>query len=487
MNWFEVDRTGLAKLLERRGKAFAVFEILSNAWDTNAKNVVVTFDPLPGVPKAKLVVLDNDPHGFTDLTHSFTLFAESEKKAKSDKRGRFNVGEKLVLAIADEAVVSSTKGTIVFDKDGRHTTKKKRESGSEISMTLRMTRAEYDEALAAVKTLIPPPLVTTTVNGQPLTRPTILDNFGAELPTEVADADGNLKRTRRKTIVRVYEPRPGEVGTLYELGVPVVETGDRWHYDVQQKVPLNMDRDNVPPSFLREIRTHIVNHLHDKLTDKDANQPWVREATSDDDCSPEATATVMTLRFGENRVAYDPSDPEANSLAVSKGFTVVHGGMMNATEWSNAKKAEAILPAGQVTPSPKPYSKDGDPLKLVPESEWTAGMKNVVAYAEALAFRVINHSINVRIANDIAWPFGATYGAGELTFNLGRLGHVFFDNGPSLDVNRLLIHEFGHEYESDHLSDNYHKALCKLGARLTEIALNDPGFFHNFIPKPPEN
>lgn len=152
MNWFEVDRTGLAKLLERRGKAFAVFEILSNAWDTNAKDVVVTFDPLPGVPKAKLVVLDNDPHGFTDLTHSFTLFAESEKKAKSDKRGRFNVGEKLVLAIADEAVVSSTKGTIVFDKDGRHTTKKKRESGSEISMTLRMTRAEYDEALAAIKT-----------------------------------------------------------------------------------------------------------------------------------------------------------------------------------------------------------------------------------------------------------------------------------------------------------------------------------------------
>ena len=26
---------------------------------------------------------------------------------------------------------------------------------------------------------------------------------------------------------------------LYELGIPVVETGDKWHYSVRQKVPLN--------------------------------------------------------------------------------------------------------------------------------------------------------------------------------------------------------------------------------------------------------
>lgn len=485
MNWFEVDRTGLAKLLERRGKAFAVFEILSNAWDTNATDVVVMFDPLPGVPKAKLVVLDNDPHGFTDLTHSFTLFAESEKKAKSDKRGRFNVGEKLVLAIADEAIVSSTKGTVVFDKDGRHTTKKKREFGSEISMTLRMTRAEYDEALAAIKTLIPPTGVSTLINGSELKQPKLVLLFDAELATEVADADGNLKRTRRKTFVNVWEPRAGETAMLYELGVPVVETGDKWHIDVQQKVPLNMDRDNVPPAFLREVRTLVVNHLHDKLTDEDANQPWVREATSDDDCSPEATETVMTLRFGKNRVAYDPSDPEANSLAVSKGFTVVHGGMMNATEWSNAKKAEAILPAGKVTPSPKPFSPDGNPLKLMSPEDYTAGMHTIAAYTVALGVKLMNKPVLVQIANDLTWPFNAAYGNGRIIFNLGRLGHDFFNHGPSPDVNRLLIHEFGHEYESDHLSEKYHEALCKLGAKLTDLALSNPGLFHDFTPEPP--
>ncbi len=31
--WFNVDKKGLAKLLEQRGKAFAVFELVQNAWD----------------------------------------------------------------------------------------------------------------------------------------------------------------------------------------------------------------------------------------------------------------------------------------------------------------------------------------------------------------------------------------------------------------------------------------------------------------------
>jgi hypothetical protein len=484
MNWFEVDRAGLAKLLERRGKAFAVFEIISNAWDTNAKQVSVSFERMAGEPKARLIVKDDDPNGFTDLAHSFTLFAESEKKGKSEKRGRFNLGEKLVLAICTEAHIASTKGSVTFNAKGRSQSKSGTAKGSMVDCLLRMTKAEYDEALLAVRTLIPPADCETTLNGDKLAPPKLLHTFKAELPTEIADADGNLKRARRKTVVRVWEARAGEVPTLYELGVPVVETGDKWHVDVQQKVPLNMDRDNVPPAFLREVRTLVASELFGLLTKDDANQPWVREATSDKNCDPTATKVIMDLRFGEKHVAYDPSDPEANALAVTKGYTVVHGGMMNATEWDNAKKAGAILPAGKVTPSPKPYSEDGDPLKLVPEDKWTPGMKNIVAYAKALAPHLINRKISVRIASDIAWPFAATYGGGELTFNLGRLGHDWFKFGPTTSVNRLIIHEFGHNAESNHLDEGFHEALCELGARLADLAITKPGFFHEFFPEP---
>src|ERR1039458_8950790 len=32
-NWFEVDRQGLARLLERKGKEFILFELIQNGWD----------------------------------------------------------------------------------------------------------------------------------------------------------------------------------------------------------------------------------------------------------------------------------------------------------------------------------------------------------------------------------------------------------------------------------------------------------------------
>jgi hypothetical protein len=42
--------------------------------------------------------------------------------------------------------------------------------------------------------------------------------------------------------------------------------------------------------------------------------------------------------------------------------------------------------------------------------------------------------------------FLACYGKGRLDFNLFRLGHKWFEQGVTEDVDRLLIHEFGHQY-----------------------------------------
>ncbi len=110
--WFAVDRKGLAQILERRGKAFAVLELLSNAWDQNVTTVDVTLEPTAKRATYQLVVTDDDPDGFADLTHAFTLFAPSIKKGDAEKRGRFNLGEKLVLALCDEATIASTTGTV---------------------------------------------------------------------------------------------------------------------------------------------------------------------------------------------------------------------------------------------------------------------------------------------------------------------------------------------------------------------------------------
>lgn len=479
-NWFEVDKDGLAKLTDRRDKSFVIMELVQNCWDENVTQVDISLTPSQKRGYAVLTVEDDSPEGFSDLRHAFTLFADNKKRSDPEKRGRFNLGEKLVLSLCTEAFISTTTGTVDFNKEGRQERKNaRRDKGSLFQGVIRMNAVEILESLKAVNTLIPPRNITTLFNGNLVPTREPIAVLNEPLSTEIADEEGYIKKTVRKTNIEIYECRPGEHASIYEMGIPVVETGDAYHVNVMQKVPLNSERDNVTPSFLKTIRVLVLNAMQDRLTEEQANDSWVRDGAADDKCSPEAITKVMDLRFGEKRVSYDPSDPEANKLAVSKGYTVVYGNMMSQQEWQNARNAEAILPAGKVTPSPKPFVKNGEPLIKIPEHEWTPEIKDTVQYCEAMARILIGHEICVEIANDRKWNFSGCYGDRRLIINYAAVGANWFCRKESrkhrMQIHEFLIHELGHEYCSDHLSSNYHEALCMLAARLAEVSARPCG------------
>lgn len=273
MQWFNVDKTGLAKLLERKGKQFVLNELLSNAWDENTTKVEVSLTRVPGTRYVQLKVTDDNPNGFVDLSHAFTLFAESAKKGQEDKRGRFNLGEKLVLALCEEAQIISTRGGISFDNEGRKTLRTKTDRGSIFTGRLRMTNEELQACKDSVHLLLPPESVQTIFNGVQLVNRKPVISFTAPLSTEVADVEGAMRKAIRTTTVQVLEPLPGETPMLYEMGIPVVETGDRWHVNVTIKVPLTFDRDNVPPSYLSRLRALTLQHTASLLNTEEANAP----------------------------------------------------------------------------------------------------------------------------------------------------------------------------------------------------------------------
>lgn len=481
MQWFDIDKQGLARLLERKGKSFAVFELVQNAWDEHTSVVDVRLTRIPSSPFVTLSVEDDNPDGFSDLSHAFTLFADSKKKSDAEKRGRFNLGEKLVLALCSEASIASTTGTIIFDKDGRHKKRSIRARGSMFTGTLRMTNDEVEECTSSVLRLLPPAGIATRFNGIEIPVREAIATFDITLPTEIADGDGVLRKSARKTTVRVFEPMRGETPMLYEMGIPVVETGDRWHIDVGQKVPLNFDRDNVPPSYLSRIRAATVEAMHASLNTDDANATWVRDAMQNhgSTMSADTIDKVVALRFGDKRVSYDPSDPEANKLAVSRGYTVVHGAQLSKPEWEAIRRVGAIAPAGQVTPSPKPYhfSEDGRPVNFIDESEWTPAMHAIVSYTKRIARHAIGADILVEIVKEPMQNFVACYGGKCLQYNFGRLGKKWFEQPDKASITELVIHELGHEYSGDHLSSAYHDALCMIGAKLTLAALSNPRDF----------
>lgn len=349
MEWFNVDRAGLVAQLERRGKSFAVFELVQNAWDSGSPSVAVVLAPIPSSPYALLSVEDWSPAGFADLEHSYTMFAPSSSGTDPSKRGRFNLGEKTVIALCREAEIISTTGSVKFDDAGRTRGRKTRELGTMFVGEIRMTRAELEAATADVARLIPP--VPTAFNGQAIERPALLRSFVAALPTEYV-LDGVWKRAVRKCTVELYAADgPGEI---LELGIPVVEAEIGYRVNVLQKIPLGPDRDNVTPAFLKALRVAVVNEMHADLPAETASEGWVQEVAADARIAPDAFGSIFQKRFGAKAVVATVGDPIANAQAEAAGFTVVHGGAMPSGAWANARKFQTVLPASQVFPSMTP-------------------------------------------------------------------------------------------------------------------------------------
>jgi len=496
-NWFDVSRKGLAKLIERRGgsggddndgsdKLALLVELVSNALDAKGvTRVEIVLEPEKGLPHATVLVRDDSTEGFVDITHAWTLFAESARKTDPLARGRFDVGEKLVLALCTEASIISTKAAVMFDARGRTRMQDRTTRGTEFRGIMRITRAELAKVKIGLRKIISPPGVTIVVNGEPLPLRVALKTVEATLPTEIADENGVLRRSARKTTVNIYEPLPGEPAMIYELGVPVVATGDKFHADVQQKTVLNMDRDNVTPGYLRDIRTLVVNAMHEQLTEAEGNATFVNEALGDENVKPEAVNKALDLKFTKKRAIWDPNDREANMNLESQGYTLIKGGQLTGDQWANAKRHDPDLkPAGQLAPTKKAvFSPDGED-RWVPREKWTPAMHLVAEYTIDVCRELLDKPVSVGILSDITQSYAACFGDLGFVFNLGRLGHAWFNAAmneaghPTVELNQLIIHELGHDRAPNHLSEEYHEALCSLGAKMTKLALMKPKLFY---------
>jgi hypothetical protein len=261
---------------------------------------------------------------------------------------------------------------------------------------------------------------------------------------------------------------------LYEMGIPVVETGDRWHVDIQQKVPLNVDRDNVTPAYLRAVRVAVLNEMAQRLTKEDATSTWVKEAAGDGRAAPQAVAKVIDLRFGDKRVAFDPSDVGSNREAASNDFVVVSGGSMSAGEWENARRAGAIQPAGKLFPT---GLNSRVPDKFYLPDEYTSDMKWYAAMVGHVGKALIDQNVKLEFIRDTGMVAGCfNHRTSVVTANLA---FIQLGGRPSQSFLDLLIHELAHDTvrSNDHLSRAFYDACTRLGAKLARLALDKPEWF----------
>lgn len=488
--WIDLDREGYKKTLRRNGMTFIVFELVQNGWDTDATQIDVTLTPPDENGKSMLRCVDNSSTGYANLSHAHTLFAESGKKSDPTKRGRFNAGEKQVLCMMDEAMIASTSGTIRFLADGsREETEEKTASGSVFKGTLSLTREEYDDIVRNVNQLFPPATTKTTFNGVEIRHRKPVGVFADILPTDIAGGSGVLRRDERKTEIKLYEVKEGEKPSLYEMGLPVVETAiSRWHVDVQQKIPLNTERNNVSPKYMHRIYVAVYNQMHESVvTEDEGASEWVTNALDDRNnrITKEAATSFVKTCFGDAAVLEDPKCKPSNTEATSKGHKVVPTGALSTGARGNLRRLGVIRKSSEVCPTDIEYLK---PRITIAPAEYTNNMSRFAKLIQDVSPLLIGHKAIVSIIDDDRNEFRGCSRwhnkKGEIPKGFKGL-YMFEINLAYHDVDNwhenydLLIHELAHHRlgSEDHLSHTFYKSVEHISAGLMRFSMKSPKLF----------
>jgi hypothetical protein len=400
----KVDSKGMRQKVAHRGLLGVLQELTSNAFDENITYCHVSVDLVTG-RTFRIRVEDDSPDGFRNLEESYTLFAPSYKAGMPEKRGRFNLGEKVAIVLCKEARIESTTGTVIFSERDTTRTGKQRERGTLFEGELVSTASEVQTALAALRTVIAPERVRFTINGEIIAPRKPVAVFECTLPTVSEDDEGRLFPTKRKTAVSCYEVWPSEVAWLYEMGIPVVKPGNEnddepFHVNVHQKVPLNMDRDNVTPAYLKLLRREVLNHTAHLIPDEKINCTGVINGMAG--AQPEVVNAVLDKLVGPERFIQDPSDIEAENRLKGKGAVQMPGRMFPKDVWETIREVGAAKPAGVISPSPKPYSDDPNALAA---KQWPPEQVRKSCWSQSLSDR---NSCNVRGGTCARFAIGST-------------------------------------------------------------------------------
>jgi len=462
--WFTVSKAGFKALQAGKPKTFIINELCQNVFDENVSYCIVWITQI-AKDQIYISVTDDNPEGFKNITHAYTLFADTYKRTDPTKRGRFNLGEKQVIAICDWANVKTTKGAIRFDDEGRTEFPNDRtEKGSIIEVAFAGNKKDYEQLLEHTKLLIAPSNVEFIVNNIKIPSKIPFKTFEASLDTEVLENDIMVQKFR-KTNVNLYKPETDSY--IYEMGIPVTKISCPYHVDVQQKIPLAVDRETVRSAFLQDVYAETLNNTYNDIKEEEASAVWIRKATEDKRVKKEAIKEVLNKRFGDKFVSRNPLDPNANDEAIAHGYTLVSGSQMSSEEWQRIRENDLISSSTDV------FGESG--VALTETVNPTPELEAFSNFAKRVAKEYLNINIDVNYVKSNHWSKGAEYGSRTVTFNLTKLGNSFFKDINWRNI-KLLVHEIAHE-KGHHTEHKYHDCITTLTGKLVIRALDEPSFF----------
>lgn len=480
-SWFEVDKDGLKEMFADFPPERLVMELIQNVLDENGRHCRVSIKN--DGDRTVVTVEDDNPDGFKSLRDAYTLFRSTDKRKDPDKRGRFNLGEKLVFARAEEAAVITTSGTLIFNAKGRKNLKAHTAAGSMIRVKFtKWEDAALAKALEFLEMLYVPKNFTYELNGRKIPWKKPMKETSAFLTTEYLHSgiQGNvMRRTTRKTRLWFYVKQRSDSAYLYEMGIPVCKIEGRFDANVQQKVPLALERNMVSTAYLQDIYAELLMAMHEHMRPDDLCGAYIRLAIDDDRMNPETAAAIFKQQFS-NTAVLQSHDPDSDQEAARAGAVIV-------SSKTFGKSVNDKLRQGGVATTKEKFCRNKAELEKMGMPSGYKEVKDTAVRAKFRKFvKVVNSElygkpVEVKFAS---WAGGvaALYERGSgVTFNVRSVTEPSMLK-PVSDCSGIVLHELAHVKGGGHDSV-YDREYEHLVNRYAALLLTKPGVFRDFEPE----
>lgn len=334
---FAVDTEGWIQQNAGRRPWELFREILQNAFDAAEEVDEGHVEVEISTRKREVRVKDNGP-GFNTLSDAWTVYG-GDKGDDPTQRGRFSRGLKETVAGTTNLVLRTTAGTVEFQIDREAGEYDKfvderecLENGTEIvAENKNWSTEDMQDMRDYLDKIWCPEGVEVTIDvsgGNTKTKrhgdPSNV--FEMRLPTTLVE-NGLMKETQRTTDVNVrFAGGAGNKGTIYEMGIPVMMDWEvPYEVDIQQRVPMAEQRNEVDRSWLKEFYPKFLNEIYEHLPEKEMNANWVQEHIDSFRVDDEVKQSYIQANFngdGKKDVVV-ASDDSMDDKAENHGYEVV--------------------------------------------------------------------------------------------------------------------------------------------------------------------
>jgi len=326
--WLAISTDGFAAMNAARPPEHLIKELVQNSLDSFSDAQAGWIQLSYSHDGSSLHVHCADNGSGIDNLADLRVVYLTHKTDSHLKRGRFGRGFKEALCIAREAVVVSGCEQLQFlQENGERITRQSRTAapkpGTRVTMQMGWSAEVVQQLDHYFSRFLVPSGVALEVNGRRIQPRPVEHALEASLTTELYDATTqSWKKPRRRTAVHLVRCRPEETPTIYEMGIPVAEL--EWsvpfHADIQQRVPMNPNRDAVASGFGVGLHVACLPTLLEAMDEDTIKQDWVGHAGRR--CSTEVQQRILARAFGENiarsvpRMGNRHFDEDARDLGV---------------------------------------------------------------------------------------------------------------------------------------------------------------------------